>query len=46
MQTQERWLEKYLDHLEIFDESERRTIKDEELINHPENDIICIYRLL
>lgn len=46
MQTQERWLEKYLDHLEIFDESERESIKDEELINYPENDIICIYRLL
>ncbi len=46
MQTQEKWLEKYLDHLEIFDERERESIKDEELINHPENDIICIYRLL
>lgn len=46
MQTQERWLEKYLDHLEIFDESERKSIMNEELINHPEADIMCVYRLL
>ncbi|HEK22195.1 class I SAM-dependent methyltransferase [Mucilaginibacter sp.] len=46
MQTQEKWLEKHLDHLEIFDESERESIKEEHLINNPESDIICIYRLL
>ncbi|MES2827680.1 MAG: class I SAM-dependent methyltransferase [Bacteroidota bacterium] len=46
MQTQERWLEKYLDHLEIFDQSERQSIKKEHLINNPEADIIGVYRLL
>lgn len=45
MQTQEKWLEKILDHMNIFDQSERDSIKDEELINHPENDIMCIYKL-
>lgn len=44
MQTQERWLEKYLDHLKIFDESERQSIKNEHLINNPEADIMGIYR--
>ncbi|RZK78656.1 MAG: class I SAM-dependent methyltransferase [Pedobacter sp.] len=46
MQTQERWLEKYLDHLNIVDKNDRESIKNEELINHPENDIMCIYKLL
>lgn len=46
MHTQEKWLEKILDHMNIFDQSERKLIKDEELINNPEADIICIYRLL
>lgn len=46
MQTQEKWLEKYLDHLKIFNKGERKSIKNEQLINHPESDIICIYRLL
>lgn len=46
MQTQAKWLEKYLDHLNIFDKSDRESIKKEQLINNPESDIICIYRLL
>jgi SAM-dependent methyltransferase len=46
MQAQEKWLEKILDHMNIFDKNERESIKDEELINQPEADIICIYRLL
>ncbi|QJD97693.1 class I SAM-dependent methyltransferase [Mucilaginibacter robiniae] len=46
MKTQEKWLEKFLDHMEIFDKNERQSIKDEELINNPENDIMCIYKLL
>lgn len=46
MQTQEKWLEKYLDHLKIFNKSERKSIKKEQLINHPESDVIGIYRLL
>lgn len=46
MQTQEKWLEKHLDYLEIFDESERELIIEEHLINNPEADIIAIYRLL
>jgi SAM-dependent methyltransferase len=46
MQTQEKWLEKYLDHLKIFDKRERKSIKNENLVNNPENDITCIYRLL
>ncbi|QXU42805.1 class I SAM-dependent methyltransferase [Pedobacter sp. D749] len=45
MQTQEKWLEKILDHMNIFDKSERKSIMNEELINHPEADIMCIYRL-
>lgn len=46
MQTQEKWLEKYLDHLEIFNKSDRNSIKNEQLINYPESDIMCIYRFL
>ena len=46
MQTQERWLEKYMDHLKIFDKRERKLIKSENLINNPESDIIGIYRFL
>jgi len=46
MKTQEKWLEKHLDYLEIFNESERRSIMAEHLINNPEADIIAIYRLL
>lgn len=46
MQTQEKWLEKYLDHLKIFDKRERKSIKKDNLVNNPENDIICIYRFL
>lgn len=46
MQTQEKWLEKILDHMNIFDKGERESIKDEELINQPEADIICIYRFI
>ncbi|MGQ7855181.1 methyltransferase domain-containing protein [Pedobacter sp. WC2501] len=46
MQTQEKWLEKILDHMNIFDKSERESIKDEELINNPEADIIAVYRVL
>lgn len=46
MQTQKKWLEKYLDHLEIFDESERASLIDEHWQNNPEADIMCIYKLL
>lgn len=46
MQTQEKWLEKYLDHLKIFDKRQRKSIKKDNLVNNPENDIICVYRLL
>ena len=46
MQAQEKWLEKILDQMNIFDKIERDLIKDEELINNPEADIMCIYRLL
>jgi SAM-dependent methyltransferase len=46
MQTQEKWLDKYLDQLNIFNKTRRKSIKNEQLINHPESDIICIYKLL
>lgn len=46
MQTQKKWLEKYLDHLEIFDKSERASILEEHWKNNPEADIIGIYKLL
>lgn len=42
----ERWLDKYLDHLKIFNKKERKSIKNENLINNPENDIIGVYRFL
>lgn len=45
MRTQKKWLEKYLDHLEIFDEKERRSIIKENWKNNPEADIMCIYKL-
>lgn len=46
MLTQKRWLEKYLDHLYILDKFERESIMNDELVNNPESDLICIYRLL
>lgn len=46
MQTQEKWLEKYLDYLNILNKSRRKSIMSEQLQNNPESDIICIYRLL
>ena len=46
MQTQEKWLDKYLDHLKIFNKTQRKSIKNEQLVNNPENDVICIYKLL
>jgi SAM-dependent methyltransferase len=46
MQTQKKWLEKYLDHLEIFDKEERASIIKENWKNNPEADIMCIYKIL
>lgn len=46
MQTQEKWLDKYLDHLNIYNKTQRRSIKKEQLINNPESDLIGIYKLL
>jgi hypothetical protein len=46
MQTQEKWLEKYLHHLNIVDKSDRETLKKENLINNPESDRMCVYKLL
>lgn len=46
MHTQERWLEKYLDHLKIFNKRERAALMREHLVNNPESDLICIYKLL
>lgn len=46
MKTQELWLEKYMNHLKIFNKKERQSIKKEQLINNPESDLICVYKLL
>ena len=45
MQTQKKWLEKYLDHLKISDIAERTSILQENWKNNPEADIIAIYKL-
>ncbi|WP_431199652.1 class I SAM-dependent methyltransferase [Mucilaginibacter sp. P19] len=45
MLTQERWLDKYMDHLKISNKKERKSLKDENLINNPESDLIAVYKM-